>query len=243
MANAQILMHESLRGQALHILKTRVLMGDFKAGEIYSSTAIAQELGVSNSPIREALLSLVDLGLMEAVRNRGFRVVEFDEASRRKIIEIRLMLEVPTVVKVLGVRDRIAAKRDEIEDFLAEIETCAEKGDFVGYLAADRKFHLAIIEVLENEYLNDIIGQLRDQTRLYGLKNVYASGRLVREAETHRELFHAILNGSAEEVAQMMADHIRANAEDSYQPTAVHILVNGWEAAKEGRVSNLTAAT
>ena len=61
-------------------------MGDLKVGEIYASTTIAQELGVSNNPIREAFLALVDLGLVEPVRNRGFRVVEFDEASRRKII-------------------------------------------------------------------------------------------------------------------------------------------------------------
>lgn len=220
-----ILKQESLRDQVLGILKSRVIVGEFKPGEIYSSTTIAQELGVSSSPVREALLALVDLGLMEPVRNRGFRVADVSEATRNEIVNIRTMLEVPAVINLVSHREELLERRERIEAYLDQIEACARKNDLIGYLAADRGFHLSLLEVLGNQRLNGLVNMLRDQTLLVGLSKLYASGELVQEALSHRQIYEAILAGDREEVARLMVAHMRANAGPDYRADPVHIVV------------------
>jgi DNA-binding GntR family transcriptional regulator len=216
---------ESLRDQVLSILKSRVIVGQFKPGEIYSSTNIAQELGVSSSPVREALLALVDLGLMESVRNRGFRVVDVSETTRNEIVNIRTMLEVPAVINLVSHREKLLQRKDKIEAYLHQIEACAHKNDLIGYLAADRGFHLSLLEVLGNQRLNGLVNVLRDQTLLVGLSKLYATGELLQEAFSHRRIYEAILAGDREQVGTLMLEHMRANAGPDYRAAPVHIVV------------------
>src|SRR5580704_14858665 len=104
------LQHVSLRERILVIIRQRLISGAIVPGEVYSATAIASKLGVSNSPVREAMLSLVQEGVMEPIRNRGFRVIPLTDADRRNIYDLRLMLEVPSMAKLAAsglVRGRI----------------------------------------------------------------------------------------------------------------------------------------
>ena len=82
----------SLRDQALRVIREGMVSGELEPGGIYSATALATQLGVSASPVREAMLTLVNQGLMEAVRNRGFRVLPLDDEDRREIYEMRCLL-------------------------------------------------------------------------------------------------------------------------------------------------------
>ncbi len=130
----------SLSEQALALIRQAMVAGDMLPGEIYSASALAQRLGVSNSPVREAMLKLVNEGLMEPVRNRGFRVVPIAEHDLRDIFDIRSMLEVPAICRL--------AERGEIDDMpryrklAAAIVEAAEARDITRYLLADRDFHL-----------------------------------------------------------------------------------------------------
>ena len=218
MEHEVILKQESLRDQVLGILKSRVIVGEFAAGEIYSSTAIAQELGVSSSPVREALLSLVDMGLMEPVRNRGFRIREMSESARNEVVAIRTLLEVPAMMSLCDHQDSLRELQPQIEAHMAEIEACAARNDLVGYLAADRKFHLQMLGVLKNQRLIQMVNMLRDQTSLVGLSKLYASRELMAEALSHRAIFKAILAGDRTKVRQLMTEHMRSNAGPEYQP-------------------------
>jgi len=94
------LQRTSLREQALALLREAVITGRIADGVVYSSKALAAELGVSNGPIREAMLALVDDGLMEAVPNKGFRSVPLTPADLAEIYEMRLLLEVPAVARL-----------------------------------------------------------------------------------------------------------------------------------------------
>lgn len=223
MQQTVILKPDSLRDQAFQILKTRVIVGDFKPGEIYSAATIAQELGVSNSPVREALLSLVDMGLMEPVRNRGFRVVEVSEVARNQIIDIRIMLEVPAMVRLLDHPEALAALQDQVTPLLDEIEACAARRDFVRYLAADRELHLLWLGILDNARLSALINMLRDQTMLVGLSKLYADSELIDEARSHRALWAAMLAGQRGQVAKLMVDHMCANAGPNYRPVTLDL--------------------
>jgi DNA-binding GntR family transcriptional regulator len=170
----------SLREQVTRALEAALVAGELKPGEIYSAPALAERLGVSATPVREAMLDLVKDGFVEVVRNRGFRVVEMSDADLDEISQIRFLLEVPTTVQVAG---RITPAKLEVLATMADaIEYGAATGDLIGYLDSDRRFHVELISTLQNPRLTDLVDRLRRQTRLFGLDDLLHSGRLVASA-------------------------------------------------------------
>ncbi len=92
-------------------IRVRIVTGEFAAGEIYSAPALAAVLGVSATPVREAMLELTADGLVEVVPNRGFRVVEPSQHDLDEIFELRLMLEVPAAERAA---ERGSARPDQM---------------------------------------------------------------------------------------------------------------------------------
>lgn len=201
------LQHVSLREQALTVIRQGLITGDIVPGEIYSASALAEQLGVSNSPVREAMLALVNEGLMEAVRNRGFRVVPLSDVDRRNIYELRVLLEVPAMRRVaeLGVGE---ADRSRFEGLAREVSDSEQNSDIVGYLEADRQFHLGLIDLLGNKRLTSLVERLRDQTRLYGLKDLSEHGLLHDSAAEHLPILEALVAGDAPLAERLTTAHL-----------------------------------
>src|SRR6516225_10081055 len=130
------LQRTSLREQALALLREAVITGRIADGVVYSSKALATELGVSNGPIREAMLALVDDGLMEAVPNKGFRTVPLTAADLAEIYEMRLLLEVPAVAR-LARGDLPDDRAARLTGLAGTIERTARNRDLTGNLTAD----------------------------------------------------------------------------------------------------------
>jgi DNA-binding GntR family transcriptional regulator len=202
------LQQTNLRDQALEVLKLRLVSGDLAPGQIYSAASLAAELGVSNSPVREAMLTLVNQGLMEAVRNRGFRVVPLSEKERRNVYDLRLLVEIPSMARLASMKEKIAVRKDEFSKIASNMVACAKKRDIVGYLDADRRFHIGLLEILENDHLTGIVENLRDQSRQYGLKALSESGALVKSAEEHQPILNALLAGDQKLTAKLMTEHL-----------------------------------
>ncbi|MGJ7559859.1 GntR family transcriptional regulator [Brevibacterium casei] len=87
----------SLREHALAIIRDAIATGELDEERIYSAAGLAKQLGISLSPVREAMMALVTEGTVEAVPNRGFRLVPVTEADLEEIIRIRVLLAVPAV--------------------------------------------------------------------------------------------------------------------------------------------------
>jgi DNA-binding GntR family transcriptional regulator len=152
------------------------------------------------------MLDLVNEGFVEPVRNRGFRVVEVSDSDLDEISQIRLLVEVPTVAKIV---ERLTpAKADELEELAHAIEDAAGRGDLLGYLDSDRRFHVELISCLGNDRLTDLVDRLRRQARLFGLQELSDTGRLVASAYEHRTLVRALRAGDAARAEAMMRAHI-----------------------------------
>lgn len=197
---------ESLRDRALGILRQATVSGEIRAGEIYSATALAKRLGVSVSPVREAMLTLVNEGIMVPVRNRGFQVAPMTEHDRLEVYELRMLLEVPSVAK-LATMD-MSAHLGRFHRMLDEMDALARDEEVQGFLQADRAFHLALIALHGNERLTNHVATLRDQTRLYGMQQFPGSTKLVESSREHREIVEAIEAGDEELTRERMAAHL-----------------------------------
>lgn len=202
------LQQTNLRDQALAVLKLRLVSGDLAPGQIYSAASLAAELGVSNSPVREAMLTLVNQGLMETVRNRGFRVIPLSDKERRNVYDLRILLEIPSMARLASMKEKVAARKDEFSKIASNMVESAKSGDIVSYLDADRSFHIGLLDILENEQLTSIVENLRDQTRQYGLKALSERGDLVKSAEEHQPILDALVAGDKKLVTKLMTDHL-----------------------------------
>lgn len=201
----QIQQH-NLRQQALAILKARLISGELAPGEIYSASALAAELGVSNSPVREAMLTLVNEGLMETVRNRGFRVIPIRRKQLEDIYNVRLLLEIPSMQKLAEVPDSVREIEPALRSKLAELSKVAAQGDIVSYLSIDKDFHLQLLGVLNNPYLVSTIETLRNQVRQF--EGISIQAILSRAAAEHESILDAILAGDGPGASELMKRHI-----------------------------------
>jgi DNA-binding GntR family transcriptional regulator len=196
----------SLRERVAESLRAALVSGRMVPGTTYSIPALAEQFGVSATPVREAMLDLVNEGIMSAVPNKGFRVVELSDAELDQITELRRLLEVPTVGELAGAIDRAAIRR--LRSLAAAVSDAARRGDVVGYVEADRELHLALLAEAGNPRLVEMVGRLRDQSRLYGLEQLAADGVLVDSAAEHMRLIDALESGDRRAAERVMAHHL-----------------------------------
>ncbi|KJS61135.1 GntR family transcriptional regulator [Streptomyces rubellomurinus] len=220
-----ISVQERLRDQVAHALRAALISGELRPGVVYSAPALAADFGVSATPVREAMLDLAREGLVEAVRNKGFRVTELTERDLDDYTEIRALIEVPTVGRVAR-----TASKEQLERLRPQAEAivaAARKHDLIGYLEADRQFHLDLLGLAGNARLVDVVGDLRKRSRLYGLTRLDERGELVSSAQEHLELLDLMIAGDADAAEACMTRHL----------SHVRSLWAGQEEAAEDRTS------
>jgi DNA-binding GntR family transcriptional regulator len=196
----------SVREEVVNVLRGAIVAGEMRPGELYSASALAERFGISATPVREAMLDLVKQGLVEVVRNRGFKVTEISEADLDQITQIRQLLE-PTAAAE-AVPHIAAGELDALRGLASAIVEAAADGNLVSYINADREFHLRLLSAAGNHRLVGIVDDLRAQTRLYGLSALVASGRLVDSAQEHVEMCDLIASRDAKKLKKLMSTHL-----------------------------------
>ncbi|MGC5012083.1 GntR family transcriptional regulator [Streptosporangium sp. DT93] len=198
---------QSLREQVAHALRAALITGEMRPGMVYSAPLLAAQFGVSATPVREAMLDLAKEGLVEAVRNKGFRVNELSERDLDELAEIRELIEVPTVTRLAGA-DR-APVLETLRPMAQEIVDAAERGDLLAYVDADIRFHLELLALGGNSHLVEVVRDLRNRARLYGLSGLHRRGRLADSAREHLALLDLLATGDASGAERLMLHHIQ----------------------------------
>jgi DNA-binding GntR family transcriptional regulator len=197
---------QSIRGRVSRALRAAILSGEMEAGQVYSAPSLGAKLGVSPTPVREAMLDLVKEGLVVMVRNRGFRVTEVDDRYLDEITQLRQFIEPPVV------RDVVSVIPDtDIPALRAMAERIVERAqvhDLVEYTEADRAFHLALLHYAGNDRIVRLIDELRGQARLVGLVALANRGELADSARQHLAIVDALAARDADRVYRLMVDHI-----------------------------------
>jgi DNA-binding GntR family transcriptional regulator len=202
--------HLSLHGQVIEELRQSILNGRLKAGERLVEGRIAEALGVSRNPVREAIRVLASEGLIEVTARRGASVVSISEQEARETIEVRALLE--------GQNARLAARRQD-QAILRRIEAVLAKG--AEAVAANRndqltdlnqQFHRELAAAGQNRLLADLLKRLRERTAMLFSPNNPARRR--RTWEEHADILRAIIKGDERAAATLAAEHVmRAGAD------------------------------
>jgi DNA-binding GntR family transcriptional regulator len=197
----------SLRDQVRRAIRAQILTGRLRAGELYSAPSLSIQLGVSATPVREAMLDLISEGLVESVRNRGFRVLGCSNRDLDEILELRLLIEPPSVARAAGRYSEHAIIR--LENLVDDIETAAREANLADFLAADREFHLGLVAPLANGRLTELVARFRDQQRMFGLPGIVRSAPFLATAAEHRVILDAAVSGRGEDVRRALRSHLR----------------------------------
>jgi DNA-binding GntR family transcriptional regulator len=196
----------SLRERIADSLRASVVAGELDLGVIYSVPMLAEKFGVSITPVREAMLDLAKEGLVEPVKNKGFKLREPSDKELDDITSIRLLLEPPAIASLTGTLTEVQLA--ELRRLADAVLTSAQAGDVVEYVNQDRQLHRAMLEMVGNHSLTDIVLRLRAQSRLLGLTAPANRGLLDASAHEHHALIDALAGNDSALVEKIMRDHL-----------------------------------
>jgi DNA-binding GntR family transcriptional regulator len=195
----------SLRDKVVERVRSDIVSGRVAPGTMYSVPSLAGQLGVSTTPVREALLELSRGGLVTPLRNRGFRVEAASLQDLNNLFAVRTLLERFAVV---ALAERGLSDVDELRRLADVVADAVSAHDVLAYVEADRAFHFALVERAENPLLTRLIMELRDGMRLYGIDSSAGRQRQLASVGEHYALIELGTAGKVDEIAALIDRHI-----------------------------------
>lgn len=195
-----------LRDVVFNTLRQAILRGELKPGERLMEIQLANKLGVSRTPIREAIRKLELEGLVLMIPRRGAEVAEITEKSLRDVLEVRGALE-ELAVK-LACQKITDEQIQELRTAEKEFEMALSSGDVTVYAEADVKFHDVIYRATDNQRLIQLLFNLREQMYRYRveyLKREESHGNLLIE---HKKIIETITNRDMDAAVDAVCQHI-----------------------------------
>jgi DNA-binding GntR family transcriptional regulator len=187
-----------LRDEVYHSILSQVVRGDLPAGGRVKDVVLAGQLGVSRTPIREALLRLVREGVLDTTQGRGFRVRALDPVELRDVGEI------------LGVLASLALRSSPVPDAvrrrrLLELHRQLEqtRGDLSRCLDLEDEWHRTLLEACPNRRLLDLISSLRQIPRRYLAAYMRDAGRLSLSTVPHTKILAALADAGPDSGASV----------------------------------------
>jgi DNA-binding GntR family transcriptional regulator len=207
LALTEFVTHQTYRERVADVLQAALISGEMRPGELYSAPVLATSLGVSATPVREAMSDLARVGMVEVVRNRGYRVTELSEKDLDDITHLRGLIEVPTVIDLAADCDVTAI--EALRPLATEIENAAAVSNLLRYIEADNAFHMKLLALGGNPHLVTIVSELRSRSRMYGLRDLAERGVLEESAREHSEILDCVIAGDGDATRDVMERHIR----------------------------------
>ena len=195
-----------LRDVVFNTLRQAILRGELKPGERLMEIQLANKLGVSRTPIREAIRKLELEGLVLMIPRKGAEVAEITEKNLRDVLEVRCALE---ELAVLLACDRIDKQGiQDLRKAAKHFESVLDSDDITKIAEADVAFHDIIYMATDNQRLIQLLNNLREQMyryRIEYLKKKECHPQLVAE---HEEVIDAIESGEREKAMRITSQHI-----------------------------------
>jgi phosphonate utilization transcriptional regulator len=192
-------------------LTQRILAGELAAGTKLNEADIAQNLGVSRGPVREAFRALEASGLVRLEKNRGVHVREVSRAEADEIFELRALLD-----DFAGQRAALIASDadlDALGDIVDRMDVATRRGDADGYFELNLAFHDRIVRLAGNSKLCELYRRLVNELSLYRRASLDHAGNLPRSAAEHRAIVERIAAREPAAAGKLLHEHALASRE------------------------------
>ncbi len=196
----------SLAEIAYNALRESILTFKLVPGITYSELKVAEDLGLSRTPIREALLRLSAQGLITFLPRKGFELTRYKKKDLEEVFELRQMLEPPLLKKITR-----KLTDEELSKLAAELEVqrkAAAEDDTFTFLESDRVFHNLLYEFGDNIRLMRIVENIQDLCYLMGAYALVTKGRMEASIYEHEFIVKAMKGKDPEKAARAMSEHL-----------------------------------
>jgi DNA-binding GntR family transcriptional regulator len=188
-------------------VKAEVLAGKQREGEFLTEEAVAEVLGMSRTPVREAFVRLEAEQLLELLPRKGALIRPITYREIVEVMEVRQMIEQFAARRLLA---RGAAIAPTLEALLAEQRSLADAGDAEEFIECDRRFHTELVTAAGNALLAETYQSLRDRQLRMGVRAVVSSPARTRQVlAEHRQIVLAFEAGDPERAVRAIDDHLR----------------------------------
>ena len=200
-----------LREVVFRTLRRAILNGTLVPGERLMEIPLSQQLGVSRTPVRDAIRMLEIEGLVIMLPHRGAMVAEISSKDLEDVLEVRAALEELAVLKACS--NRTEEQMDALEKAAGDFADCLRRGDLMEGARADARFHEIISESTGNRRLMQILNNLREQVFRYRVENLKDSSAHENLVRQHEQLCRALRERAGEQAVQVIRRHIRHQRE------------------------------
>jgi DNA-binding GntR family transcriptional regulator len=195
----------TLREAVVQQVRSEIVSGRASPGTLYTVPGLAAQMGVSTTPVREALLELSRSGLVSALRNRGFLVEGATLQDLEDLFAVRVMLE-RFALETLA-RQRLTDP-DPLTVLADEVASAVERHDVNTYIETDRRFHETLVSRAGNTRLTRLVMAQRDDMRLYGIDSKEGRQRQIESVDEHYQMIAYALEGAVEQIGRLITRHI-----------------------------------
>ncbi|WP_374523334.1 GntR family transcriptional regulator [Hydrogenophaga sp.] len=190
-------------------LRQRIFQRELEPGSWIDELKIADELGISRTPLREALKVLAAEGLVTMKVRRGAYVTEVSEKDLIDVYHLLSLLEADAVAVVAqSGSDAALAELQALHD---ELEGATQDRD--RFFEINERFHLRLLELADNRWRQQMVSDLRKVMKLNRHHSLFKAGRIEESLAEHRAVMQAIRARQAEAAAQRMRDHFASGLE------------------------------
>ncbi len=190
-------------------IRTNQLPSGFQAPE----PEIALRLGMSRTPVREALIRLEAEGLVELIPRRGARVLPIKPEDMREIYEILTALEPEAAADIAG-RRLSAELLQPLENATADMESALKRNDLDAWAEADDRFHLTLLDLHGNQRLKNFVVSLLDQAHRARIVTLRMREAPVKSTAEHRQILECLRQGKRAAARRAFRDHRQRSANE-----------------------------
>ena len=202
---------ESLTEQVTTKIRAAIVSGEMTPDNHYSAIAISEKLGVSRTPVREALQLLEKEGIVTVAKNRGVRVNQISLDDIVEVFQVRLIIEPPAAAR--AVLNASEGDLETLRELHREMLKVGQTGDGRATLEADKKFHLYLLGLANNAKLDGIVGELRNLVLAHGQVTIPQARTSQDLASDRDELMKSILERDPSGAATAMRNHVLRTAQ------------------------------
>ena len=201
--------HTALSEKVYLILRKKILSHELKFGEKVLIGEIASQLGVSRTPVKDAVNRLALEGLVEKVARRGTFVTTLTLRDVAELFDLRLLLELYAAEKVLE-NSRVELLSAEMEKCMANIDRAANSDDpdYDAYMSWNRNLHLSLIRLADNNRLLQMYKSLNIHLQVARVHYSHSIEDVAQTQQEHQVIYEAFENGNWEQVKRAISTHI-----------------------------------
>jgi DNA-binding GntR family transcriptional regulator len=222
---------KSARERAYLFIQQKIAGRELAAGAAISEVALAAELGISRTPVHEAIRQLLGEGLLEADSNGVIIVVRLSRQDFVELYELRSVLEMHAISKIakrtLAGKDieRLQALAGEIKDLRNELVKSGKKNlndaQMRRFEMADISFHTFLMSIADNSVALKFFNKVRYLIRAFAARHAgHNAEALARVHNEHLEMIHSLADGNAEKAMRAIAQHIQASQQQRMEEYA-----------------------